>query len=315
MNTRLPGAVILFLVRQLVQNIQEVVLPLIIAAITYKFANPTRKKSDTQEVSEPMDVEEIRKQRALPEYSQYDDVLEMLVQFGYVVLFASVFPLGSIAAFLNNLMEIRSDAYKICHSQRTKGETTSKLSSWSFAFNVVAHAGVLTNVGILGIAFAQRDDQHGVHNCIHFFANQYCLETVQLLLVAVAVEHFLLLAQWLVWSSLRPIPKDVRTQLKIKNSYEQTKRDAVFLAQGSTICSSSTIDLLSSTRESQTPTKHFTPARTEPVQQDQSVPRGVTVPLSVFSEEVRRLPEHAMSSLGSGLRKRCGPKLTVDLER
>ena len=34
-------------------------------------------------------------------------------QFGHVVLFAAVFPLGAIFAIVNNLVEQRSDSFKI----------------------------------------------------------------------------------------------------------------------------------------------------------------------------------------------------------
>lgn len=45
----------------------------------------------------------------------FADHLEMLVQMGYVVLFSSAFPLAGLCALANNLMEIRSDAFKLAH--------------------------------------------------------------------------------------------------------------------------------------------------------------------------------------------------------
>lgn len=46
----------------------------------------------------------------LPEYE------EIVLQFGYVTLFASAFPLAPLAALLNNLVEIRSDAFRLLTS-------------------------------------------------------------------------------------------------------------------------------------------------------------------------------------------------------
>lgn len=49
--------------------------------------------------------------------------MEMLIQMGYVVLFSSAFPLAGLCALANNLLEIRSDAFKLAHvHQRPFGE-------------------------------------------------------------------------------------------------------------------------------------------------------------------------------------------------
>ena len=40
--------------------------------------------------------------------------LEMFIQFGYVTLFSSAYPLAGLCALLNNMIEIRSDAFKLC---------------------------------------------------------------------------------------------------------------------------------------------------------------------------------------------------------
>ncbi|KAH6555060.1 hypothetical protein KP509_1Z285100, partial [Ceratopteris richardii] len=43
----------------------------------------------------------------------FDDFLELALQFGMVAMFASAFPLVFVFAFVNNLIEIRSDASKL----------------------------------------------------------------------------------------------------------------------------------------------------------------------------------------------------------
>lgn len=60
-------------------------------------------------------IEQSRLESALEEYnSTYEDYLEMYIQFGYIVLFASISPFSAIAALINNIFEMRIDAYKLC---------------------------------------------------------------------------------------------------------------------------------------------------------------------------------------------------------
>lgn len=45
----------------------------------------------------------------------FGEYIELLVQFGYLSLFSCVYPLTAVLLLINNLTEIRSDAYKICN--------------------------------------------------------------------------------------------------------------------------------------------------------------------------------------------------------
>lgn len=55
----------------------------------------------------------------------------MFIQFGYVVLFSSAFPLAAMCALVNNIIEIRSDALKLCTSlQRPFGQRVENIGQW-----------------------------------------------------------------------------------------------------------------------------------------------------------------------------------------
>ena len=61
----------------------------------------------------------------------FEDHLEMLVQFGYVTLFSSAFPMAALCALLNNVIEIRSDAFKLCMTfQRPFGQQVQSIGTW-----------------------------------------------------------------------------------------------------------------------------------------------------------------------------------------
>lgn len=59
----------------------------------------------------------------------------MFIQFGYVTLFSSAYPLAGMCALLNNLIEIRGDAFKLCFvHKRPFGARVKSIGSWQVIF-------------------------------------------------------------------------------------------------------------------------------------------------------------------------------------
>lgn len=53
------------------------------------------------------------------------------MQFGLMVFFAPAFPLAAMFSLVNNLMEIRSDAFKMCLLfQRPFGQRVANIGTW-----------------------------------------------------------------------------------------------------------------------------------------------------------------------------------------
>ena len=70
---------------------------------------------EQQKPSGPRQVSQVEVEGSTPQYEgTFDDYLEMFIQFGYVTLFSSAYPLAGLCALLNNLIEVRSDAFKLC---------------------------------------------------------------------------------------------------------------------------------------------------------------------------------------------------------
>lgn len=70
----------------------------------------------------------------------FQDYQEMFVQFGYVVLFSSAFPLAAMCALINNIIEIRSDAFKLCTGlQRPFGLRVESIGQWQVRNTHFAH--------------------------------------------------------------------------------------------------------------------------------------------------------------------------------
>ncbi|KAJ1726102.1 hypothetical protein LPJ61_005419, partial [Coemansia biformis] len=63
-------------------------------------------------------VARVAEETGLPEYSTYEDYAEMASQFARVAFFSVAWPLAPLAALLNNWLELRTDAAKICSATR-----------------------------------------------------------------------------------------------------------------------------------------------------------------------------------------------------
>ena len=60
-----------------------------------------------------------------------DEYLELYLQFGYVFLFSPVYPSAAICALANNVVEMKSDAFKICTMfQRPFSQPTNGIGAW-----------------------------------------------------------------------------------------------------------------------------------------------------------------------------------------
>jgi len=82
----------------------------------------------------------------------FDDYLELVVQFGYISLFATACPLAAMLAVLSNIIEMRSDLFKLCFvTRREPNHSHSNIPhSWLTVLSFVAYASVLTNCLIIG---------------------------------------------------------------------------------------------------------------------------------------------------------------------
>lgn len=77
----------------------------------------------------------------------------MFIQFGYVTLFSSAYPLAGLCALLNNLIEIRGDAFKLCFvHQRPFGVRVNSIGSWQTAMELMGIVGVIVNCALIGLS-------------------------------------------------------------------------------------------------------------------------------------------------------------------
>ena len=92
------------------------------------------------------------------EHEIFDDYLEMVITFGYITMFASVFPLGAAIIVLFIYIETRSDVFRLEKNlRRPIPEKTFHIGSWSFIIEIFCILAVFSNIIICCYASKQID--------------------------------------------------------------------------------------------------------------------------------------------------------------
>ena len=74
----------------------------------------------------------------------------MVIQYGFVTLFVAAFPLAPFFALVNNVIEIRVDAYKyVTTLRRPLAQRVQDIGAWSNILQTITYISVFTNVSEL----------------------------------------------------------------------------------------------------------------------------------------------------------------------
>ncbi|XP_053175022.1 anoctamin-10 [Scomber japonicus] len=165
----------LLIVSQLVNQVTEVVIPFLVD----RFINAPRR---TEREDDPQE-DKFRNQITLPVFpGLFGEYIELLVQFGYLSLFSCVYPLTAVLLLINNLTEIRSDAYKICNLFRKPfSPLAANMGVWQLAFEVLSFVSVVSNCWLLILSPRLRELCQGGE-----------MSSTNFLLLAVLLEHVLI---------------------------------------------------------------------------------------------------------------------------
>ncbi len=93
---------------------------------------------------------DLSKEESVPLFSDY---LEMVIQYGFITMFVGAFPLAPLFALINNIIEIRVDAFKdLVEYQRFLPVRANNIGPWAYLLTVTTKIAILTNA--LLIAFS-----------------------------------------------------------------------------------------------------------------------------------------------------------------
>ncbi|XP_049892464.1 anoctamin-6 [Epinephelus moara] len=124
-------------------NIQEVLLPWV-KNLIFRYCTNVASEKVVPRWEQDYRLQSPSKLGLFYEY------LEMVIQFGFVTLFVASFPLAPILALVNNLFEIRVDAWKITTQfRRIVPEKAQDIGAWQPILQGVAILAVATNAMII----------------------------------------------------------------------------------------------------------------------------------------------------------------------
>lgn len=197
----------LLIITQLVNQVTEVVVPFLVDRF---ISAPHRSESE-----DDPEEDKFRNQGTLPTFpGLFAEYIELLVQFGYLSLFSCVFPLTAVLLLLNNLTEIRSDAYKICKLFRKPfSPPVAGMGVWQVAFEVLSFVSVVSNCWLLFLSPHLQD-----------ISQEAGMSGSKLLISAIIMEHALIVVKVILATLIPDEPDWIR---KKREHIEYTSMQAL----------------------------------------------------------------------------------------
>lgn len=140
----------------------------------------------------------VEEQSALEDWNgTFQDFAAMVTQFGYIALFAPACSLAPLLALLNNITEIRTDAYKLCNMfKRGEVRSADSIGAWNVVMKALAVGAVLVNATMLCFVGSQvAEHVHGKNSYeTKSISNRW--HSWQLWVLCIAMEHGVLLLKF-----------------------------------------------------------------------------------------------------------------------
>ncbi|KAL1919461.1 uncharacterized protein VTP21DRAFT_2154 [Calcarisporiella thermophila] len=167
--------------------------------------------SPPRDEDEAQFLKRVKEEVKLGEYDIYEDYAEMVTQFGYVSLFSSVWPLTPLCCFINNWIELRSDAVKLCrYTRRPIPQRADSIGPWVEALNTLTWLSSITTSS-LAYLYHPKTDIHSKRTLAYVF------------LTVLVAEHVYVVMRMLTRGIVRSLPS-WSTEIIQRQEYELKKR-------------------------------------------------------------------------------------------
>ncbi|RLN64909.1 hypothetical protein BBP00_00003151 [Phytophthora kernoviae] len=139
---------VLFLVRIVVGNTMEVVVPYL--KHRYQLYAEVKTPKDQDKKTRHNFIEIQAKLLPYESNEAFEDFNELAIQYGFHSLFVVAFPLTPLLALVNNIVELHVDASKLCFSSRRPFPSPAKdIGVWFYILRFMTYVTVGTNAALI----------------------------------------------------------------------------------------------------------------------------------------------------------------------
>lgn len=130
---------------------------------------------------------------------------QLVIQYGYVVLFGAAFPLAPVIALINNLLNVRVYSVQMLKlNNRPNRRGANSIGVWYWILEFLGIVSVITNCALIGFT--------------HPIVYNYVKDAFGVLVVIVVLEHIIILIKIIMEVLIQDIPYNVR-KAKIKQDW------------------------------------------------------------------------------------------------
>lgn len=148
--------------------------------------------------------------------------MELYIQFGYVLLFVAAYPTACFWAWVNNVAELRVDAFKLVHIHRRPTPVrVAHIGAWEPAFRMMCSMAVVTNCALLyvmsskvGVVSNEDTPDGSVDSYTDWTRAMMC----------VSLDHVLLAVQCLLSVLIPSVPQWVHVAAATRKAAQQKKQ-------------------------------------------------------------------------------------------
>eukprot|EP00941_MAST-03F_sp_MAST-3F-sp1_P002252 g2252.t1 len=188
-------------------------------AIQIMQINRSEEKDEKEEKKSllSLDRQSLRAESMKVEYDTYDDYLEIMIEFGYIILFASAYPLAACIAVFANLIEVRSDALKLAQvCRKPPAKRVASIGMWKNIMKAIVILSACTNVYIFSFTSQQMMQWMPQFFFIAADGDQEIVEGSgrYVVLLAFLIERVMLLLGFLISVAIPTRPEEVEEMIK-----------------------------------------------------------------------------------------------------
>lgn len=163
---------IIFVTRLLTGNLSETLGPYIKGYL--------RKREEEKEAVMEAPMSRVEEEFNYEPYDEMmgslEDYAELSIQFGYVTLFVTAFPVAPLLAYISNYIEIRVDGYKILWNHRRPiPQGAEDIGTWQDIFYLTSIFAVITNAGVICFTMDVFDFESDTNRVWFFIVFQYAI--------------------------------------------------------------------------------------------------------------------------------------------